>query len=76
MDARRPFFWLVTTWRPEHEAGCRSRHFRTENGMWWMNSPIREGYASSLRTKDKAKAEAKYRELLADINGPSRPRGT
>ena len=39
--------------------------FRTENGMWWMNSPIREGYASSLRTKDKAKAEAKYRELLA-----------
>ena len=39
--------------------------FRAKNGMWWMNSPVREGYASSLRTKDKAKAEIKYRELLA-----------
>jgi len=39
--------------------------FKAKSGVWWMNNPIREGYASSLHIKDEAKARAKYEELMA-----------
>ena len=39
--------------------------FLADSGYWWMNSPVKPGFASSLRTKDKDKAEMKYRKILA-----------
>lgn len=39
--------------------------FLAKSGVWWMHHPLKPGYAFSLRTRDRRKAEAKHKELLA-----------
>ena len=41
--------------------------FMKETGVWWAHSFLREGFASSLRTKDEDKAKAKYEEQLQQM---------
>lgn len=50
--------------------------FQAPSGYWWMWSIVAADRAISLRTKDRAKAQAKYDRILHGLQDAQQEKGT